>query len=190
MFGEGARQVFGNETVSKFASAAASDANRHLALMDFLAAAFSAAHFVRLTGGPNWSSEKQERMAVELRGAVRSELEAGHDASAGLRAASHQMLTGENPWTDEELERLRVALRDLPGETHVYNLVSVADQIADYLLLGGPIFWTEGEFHEMRTAVIADFQKCVEGGQDILAADRLAIFDVIEANLEAGRTMT
>jgi hypothetical protein len=190
MFGAAARQVFGDETVSKFASAAASDANRRLALMDFLAAAFSAAHFVRLTGGPNWTSDKQERMAAELREEVRSALEAGNDVNAGRRAASHRMLTDESPWTEAEMERLRAALRELPGQTHVYKSVAVADQMADYLLLGGPVFWSEDEFHEMRTAVITDFAACVEKGEDILAADRLAVFDVIEANLEAGRTMT
>src|SRR2546423_10400278 len=53
-YGEAARQVFGDEIVTKFASAAASDANHHLTSMDFLAAAFSAAHFVRLTGQTAW----------------------------------------------------------------------------------------------------------------------------------------
>jgi hypothetical protein len=42
----------------------------------------------------------------------------------------------------------------------------------------------------MRTAVITDFGACVERKEEILAADRLAIFDVLEANLEAARTTT
>ncbi len=183
-FGAAARQVFGDAIVNKFASAAAADANRHLVSMDFLAAAFSAAHFVRLMGQTAWSSEDQERMLSGLVTEVRLALGAGHDEVAASRAASHQMLTTENPWTWEETEGARKALSSIPDENDPYVSVVVAAQIADYLLLGGPIFWSETEFHDMRSALIADFEDTSGRGDDVLAANRLAIFDVLEASLE------
>ena len=187
-YGMAVRGVFGDEIVSKFASAAAADANHHLASMDFLGAAFSAAHFVRLTGRQSWAEEDQERMSGELRQGVTLHLQADDAAGAASRAALLQMLTEETPWTGSELEDLRKALQDLPGQTHVFTSMVVAEQISHYLLLGGPILWTEDEFHEMRTAVISDFEACVQRGDDALAAARLATFDVLEANLEAART--
>ena len=189
-YGEAARQVFGAAVVTKYASAAASDAQHYVTSNDFLAAAFSAAHFVRLTGSKDWSDEDQERMSTQLIEEVRLGLQSGHDAGAASRAASLQMLTGDSPWTEEEMERLRKALSDIPAQSHVYASVSVADQMADYLLLGGPLFWSADEFHEMRTAVIVDFEHCVSRGADVLAADRLAIFDVLEAALETLITTT
>jgi hypothetical protein len=184
-YGEAARQVFGDVVVTKFAAAAASDTQQFLASSDYLAAAFSAAHFVRLTGRKDWTAEDEQRMAADLTEEAKLGLQAGHDAGAAGRAASLQMLTGESPWTEEEMERLRKALGEVPAESHAYASVAVADQMADYLILGGPLFWSADEFHEMRTAVIVDFEHCVRQGADVLAADRLAIFDVLEAGLEA-----
>jgi hypothetical protein len=189
-YGMAVRGIFGDEVVSKFASVAAANTNHHLASSDFLGAAFSAAHFVRLTGRQSWADDDQERMSGELKQSVTSQQQANDSAGAASRAASYQMLTGEIPWTESETEEMRSALKILPGERHVFSSVSVAERLAHYLLIGGPIFWTEDEFHEMRKAVITDFEACVQRGDEALAADRLAIFDVIEGNLEASHTMS
>jgi len=183
-----ARGIFGDDVVSKFASVAAANANHLLASGDLLGAAFSAAHFVRLTSRRSWPDEDQERMSQELRQSVTLNLQAGDAVAAAARAASYQMLTDETPGNDPDMEGLRKPLTDLPGQRHIFNSLAVAEQLSHYLLLGGPIFWTEGEFHEMRTAVITDFEACVQRGEEALAAARLATFDVLEANLEAGHT--
>ncbi len=183
--GEAVRQVFGDEVVGKYASAAVAEAMRHIQANDFLAAAFSAAHAVRLTARTAWTDGDQERMAAELANEVALGLQAGHDTEAAERAASLQMLTGEAPWSDEEAERMRTAVGQVSGSRHIYASVSVADRLADYLVLGGQMFWTEEEFREMRTAVINDYEACLERGDEVLAADRLAIFDVIESSFEA-----
>ena len=187
-YGIAARAIFGDDVVSKFAAVAAADANHHLASRDFLGAAFSAAHFVRLTGRQSWAEEDHTRMSGELQQSVTLLRQADDAAGAASRAATYQMLTGENPWSESETEGLRDALKALPGQRHVFSSMSVAEHLAQYLLLGGPIFWTEDEFHEMRKAAIMDFEACVQRGDEALAADRLAIIDVIEANLEASNT--
>ncbi len=183
--GDAARQVFGEEVLRKYTSAAADDVTHHLSADDVLAATYSAAHYNRLTGKPSWTAVEHERMVSELKDEVQLGLDAGHDAEAAERAAAYEMLTGEAPWPDDQLERMRAALRNAPNGRNVYASVGTADQLADYVLLGGEPFWDEDEFHEMRTAVIADFKACVEAGDDVLAADRLAVFDVLEASFEA-----
>jgi hypothetical protein len=188
-YGMAAREIVGNEIVSKFALAAAANSKHYRALGDFLGAAFSAAHVVRLTGRQSWADDDQERMAKELQQSVTLHLQANDGIGAVTQAASYQMLTGERPWTEAEMEPLKKALEDVPGLRHVFRSVVVAEKLAHHLLLGGPSFWTEEEFHEMRTAVITDFEACAQRGEDALAADRLAILDVLEANFEAGRTM-
>jgi len=129
-------------------------------------------------------------MANELRESVGLQAQAGDGVTASARAASYHMLTEELPWSEEELEGLRKNLAEVPDQSHPYNSMVVAERLAHYLLLGGTIFWTVEEFHEMRTAVITDFGACVERKEEILVADRLATFDVLEANLEAARTLT
>src|SRR5690349_7643246 len=112
-YGMAAREIFGDEVVSKYAAVAASNANRHLASGDLLAAAFSAAHFVRLTGRQSWAEADQERMANELRESVGLQAQAGDGVTASARAASYHMLTEELPWSEEELEGLRKNLAEV-----------------------------------------------------------------------------
>lgn len=183
--GEAARQVFGVEAVNRCAAAAEADATRRIAASDVLAATFSAAHSVRLTGRTTWTGGEQQRMASELADETRRQLDAGRDTQAAERAALLQMLSGQFPWTEEEASRLRNALSHLAGTESVYHSVSVADQVADFLLLSGQPFWSEDEFREMRKAVIADFEDCLARGDEVLAADRLVIFDVLESSYEA-----
>ena len=118
-YGMAARGIFGDEVVGKFAAVAAANANHHLASRDLLGAAFSAAHFVRLSGRRSWSDEDQERMSQELRQSVTLNLQAGDAVSAAARAASYQMLTDEAPPVGEaEIEELRKSITALPGQRH------------------------------------------------------------------------
>ncbi len=188
--GDAARQVFVAEVVNAGGAAAAADAVRRIGANDFLAAAFSAAHSVRLTARTAWTSSDQERMVAELSDEVALALRAEHDASAAKRAALLVVLSGQFPGSEEEVGRLRKALSTMVGTGQVYRSVSVADQVADYLLLGGQPFWSEDEFRDMRAAVIADFEDCMSRGDHVLAADRLAIFDVLESSYDAPTSTT
>ncbi len=183
--GEPARQLFGAELVTRLAAAAAMDASKHIAAGEFLTASFSAAHHVRLTGERPWDDQAQQQMADALRAEVEDELRAGRDASAGSRAATYQMLTSSVPWAGAELKRMLTALKTMPETPGAYEQLVVVDQIADYLVLGGEVFWTEDEFQDMRRTAIVDFQHCMDNNEDALAADRLAFIDVLQEGIEA-----
>jgi hypothetical protein len=102
-------------------------------------------------------------------------------------AACHTMLTGLSPWSEPEMERLRVALADLPSGLEPYSSIAEADQLADFLLLDGAPFWSTEEFQDLRRATIVDFEHCVERSDGVLAADRLAVFDVIQEAIEGSQ---
>lgn len=181
--GDSAAEVFGREVVDRYGSAAGEDARYHIGRGDFGAAGYSAAHAVRL-GRRDWTDVEQTHIADHLRAEVEKLLGVSHDAEAAPLAACHAMLTGLAPWSDSELERLRQALSDLPSGLEPYSSVAEADKLADYLLLGGAPFWSVEEFQDLRRATIVDFEHCVERNDGVLAADRLAIFDVIEEAIE------
>jgi hypothetical protein len=183
--GEAAKQLFGEEVVTKMGAAAAADAAKHIAAGDFLTAAYSASHAVRLAGEQPWGDEAQQSMASALRSEIVEDLTLNRDASAASRAATYEMLTGEVPWTAAEVARMHEALSAVPERPAAYSELAVVDQMADFLVLGGVAFWKEDEFQEMRRAAIVDFQHRMEAGEEALAADRVAFIDVLQAAHEA-----
>jgi hypothetical protein len=184
-YGEPARQLFGSELVDRLAAAAASDASQHITQGEYLAASFSAAHHVRLTGERPWGDDAQQLMADQLKVEIDDDLKGARDDSAASRAATYQMLTGAVPWQGEELERMYRALKDVPETPGAYGELVIVDQVADYLVLGGEVFWTEDEYQEMRRAAIVDFQHRMDAKEEALAADRLAFIDVLQQGIEA-----
>jgi hypothetical protein len=186
--GEAAKQLFGEDVVTKMAAAAATDAAKHIAAGDYLTAAYSASHHVRLAGERPWGEGAQNNMMAMLRSEIVEDLTLNRDASAASRAATYEMLTSEIPWTAEEVLRMHEALSAVPERPDAYSELSVVDQMADFLVLGGRPFWKEDEFHEMRRAAIVDFQHQIEAGEEALAADRVAFIDVLQAAHEASLT--
>src|SRR5581483_311354 len=154
--GEPSRQLFGSELVNRLAAAAAADAQDHISKGEYLTAAFSAAHHVRLTGEHPWGDDAQAQMAQLLQAEIQDDLRADNDDSAASRAATYQMLTDTVPWASDELDRMFTALKDIPETPGAYAELGIVDQIADYLVLGGEVFWTEDEYQEMRRTAIVD----------------------------------
>jgi hypothetical protein len=183
--GEPARQLFGAELVARLAAAAAKDASEHITAGQYLTAAFSAAHHVRLSGERPWGDDSQQLMAAQLQTEIEQDLSEKHDASAASRAATYQMLTDTVPWGPAEVERMYAALKVIPETPGAYANLVIVDQMADYLILGGEPFWTEDEYQEMRRTAIVDFQHQMDAKKEALAADRLAFIDVLQQGIEA-----
>lgn len=183
--GEPARQLFGTELVARLAAAAAQDAAEHIGTGEYVAASFSAAHHVRLTGERPWGDEAQEQMASLLHAEIEEDLREDRDESAASRAATYQMLTDTVPWSAGEIERMHTVLKQIPETPGAYGELVIVDQMADYLVLGGEVFWTEDEYQEMRRTAIVDFQHRMDANEEALAADRLAFIDVLQEGIEA-----
>src|SRR4051812_162784 len=121
MTGEAVRQIFGDDMVGKVAQAAARDAAEHISAGEFVAAAFSASHFVRLMNERPWGEEAQTSMAGGLKSEIEDDLREARDAVAASRAATYQMLTGESPWSGEKLQRMLDALSPVPESPGAYG---------------------------------------------------------------------
>ena len=170
---------FGDRTLDKYARAAAADARRQLADGRYLRAAYSAALHVALTGKTAWSAEDQAKMSAALREEAQLRLEAGDYPTAALRAAYDRMLTSEQPWSPEVFFRLRQAAQPGAVLAGTGRRIFVAAEAADYLLLGGAPFWTPEELDQMLASVREDFNLHARKGDDVMAADRLAVFKLL-----------
>jgi hypothetical protein len=138
-----------------------------------------------LTGERPWGDAAQEEMVTQLHAEIEDDLRESRDDSAASRAATYQMLTDTVPWSGDELERMFAALKDIPPTPGAYGELVIVDQVADYLVLGGEVFWTEDEYQEMRRAAIVDFQHRMDANEEALAADRLAFIDILQQGIEA-----
>lgn len=178
-------QEFGTGVVGRYAAVAAEDARQRLAARHYLRAAFSAAHYVVLTGDRAWSDEDHERMAGALLEDVSAGLHARDDLIAAWRAAYYVMLTRQRPWPPAELERLARTVETTLRGTGEWDSVSFAGRAADFFLLGGEPFWGKEELPRMLATVRQDFGLAITNRDEVMAADRLALYRVLLDSLDS-----
>jgi hypothetical protein len=175
--------LFGDANLKTLALATSEDAKAHLAAGRPLRAAFSAAHFVHLTGQRTWSQDEHQLMGEALLDEVRSRLKAGDDTTAAWRAGYLRMLTGAMPWGDSDLGRLTRAVTPR-RELRPWGKVWFAGQAADYYLLSGETFWNRDELSLMLKTVRDDFAVRLRSGDKLMAADRVVLYIVLGSSME------
>ena len=171
-------ELFGEANLKTLALATSEDARAHLEEGRPLRAAFSAAHFVKLTGRRAWTIEQHQELAGALYDEVMGRLKAGDDTAAAWRAGYLRLLTGDLPWSDSNLSRLIRAVtpkRDL----RPWKRVWFAGQAADYRLLSGETFWDASQLDQMLQAVREDFAIRLRNGDRLMAADRVVLYMVL-----------
>ena len=166
------------DTRNSILAAARDDTGRKLAAEDYLGASFSAAHLLVLARQATWTSHEQEKMLDALAEEARVQLDAGNENRAAWRFAYMRLLGCTTlPFDSESLaQAVLPAGRD-------WTRIAQVGRAADFYLLTREAPWTEEELSEMLSTVERDLQGQLTSNDSVMAADRLALFDILASSL-------
>jgi hypothetical protein len=117
--------------------------------------------------------------ALEAEG--KSRLDAGQPVEAGWRAAYLILLKGGSVWLEVNRAELATAVRPSGAGEWTIRQVGMA---ADYYLLSQEVAWNADGLENMLRMVEIDLKSQIDRGDLVMAADRLALHDILAKSLE------